>query len=384
MSKNKPLNNIIVLDLTNVLSGPYATMVLGDLGAKVIKVEKPGGDDSRSYGPFKNGISGYFISLNRGKKSIVLNLKNKEDNNIFSKLLSKSDILVENFKPGILEKLGYTWKKISKRYPRLIYGKISGFGESGPYSNFPAYDVVVQAMGGLMSITGPSVKEKTRVGTSIGDIAAGLFCVNGILSALYEREKTGLGSKIDISMLDCQVAILENAIARYSISNKNPEPIGTDHPSIAPFGSFKTYDDAIVIAVGNNLIFKKLCVVIKRDDLLKNKKFLNNELRSKNLIDLRRELENSFKEKASNRWIQLLRKHNIPCSKINNINEVINNPQVNHRNMILDYENSKIGKVKLSGNPIKISGVFEGKKAKKAPELNENKYQILKEFGIEY
>ena len=217
MENQLPLKGINILDLTQVLSGPFATLVLSDLGANVIKVEKSKGDDSRSFGPIKKNKSGYFISLNRGKKSIKLDLKEKEDKRIFSDLIKKTDILVENFKVGVLDKLGFSWSKLKKNNPRLVYAKISGFGESGPYKNLPAYDVIVQAMGGIMSITGSSEKNFTRVGSSIGDITAGLYCVIGILAALHERNKTNLGKKIDISMLDCQVAILENAITRYSV-----------------------------------------------------------------------------------------------------------------------------------------------------------------------
>ena len=265
---NLPLEGIVVLDLTNVLSGPYATMILRDLGAKIIKVEKPGGDDSRGFGPFVDEQSCYFISLNRGKKSILLDLKSKKDKKIFEKLLIKSDILIDNFKPGTLEKIGYNWEYLSKKFPKLIHGKISGFGETGPLNDQPAYDIIVQAMGGLMSLTGQNSDNLVRVGTSIGDIASSLFCVIGILSQLIFRNNTNLGSKLDLSMLDCQIAILENAITRFSIDNVNPTPLGTDHPSISPFGAFKTKDDKIVIAIGNEKLFKKFCFLIDDSEML--------------------------------------------------------------------------------------------------------------------
>ena len=220
-SNKLPLEDIIVLDLTNVLSGPFATLILSELGAKIIKVEKPGGDDSRSYGPFIGNKSGYFISLNRGKK-YSFEFKKKKDKSIFEKLLDKSDVLIDNFRPGVLEKIGFDWKFLSKNYPKLIHSKISGFGETGPLKDAPAYDIIVQAMGGLMSITGNEKNNFVRVGTSIGDIAASLFAVIGILSQLIKRNITNKGSKLDLSMLDCQVAILENAIARYTIEKKKP------------------------------------------------------------------------------------------------------------------------------------------------------------------
>ncbi len=382
MHENKPLNNINVIDLTNVLSGPFATLLLGDLGANIIKVEKPEGDDSRQFGPFINKKSCYFISLNRGKKSIVLNLKDKRDKKIFAQLLSKSDVLIENYRPKTLKSLGFSWKRISKEFPKLVYAKISGFGETGPMSDLPAYDMVVQAMGGLMSITGSSKKNLSRVGTSIGDITAGLFCVSGILSALYKREKTKKGSKIDISMLDCQVAILENAISRCSVSNKSPEPLGTDHPSISPFGAFKTFDGKIIIAAGNDKIFKKLCSVMSRDDIFMNKDFSDNNKRNKNIKNLRLEIESTLKKKKSKFWIDLFRSSEIPCSTIDSIKKVMKNPQLIKRNMIQDYIESSSHTLKVSGNPIKFNGIKEKKIAKKAPNLNQDREKILKEFGI--
>ena len=382
MENQLPLKGINILDLTQVLSGPFATLVLSDLGANVIKVEKSKGDDSRLFGPIKKNKSGYFISLNRGKKSIKLDLKEKEDKRIFSDLIKKTDILVENFKVGVLGKLGFSWSKLKKNNPRLVYAKISGFGESGPYKNLPAYDVIVQAMGGIMSITGSSEKNFTRVGSSIGDITAGLYCVIGILAALHERNKTNLGKKIDISMLDCQVAILENAITRYSVSKKIPHPLGTDHPSISPFGAFKAKNSALVLAAGNQKIFENLCKAISRNDLIQEKKFLDNELRNKNLKLLRKQIEKTLITKNAEYWIKKLRTLEVPCCKIENVKSLIKNPQIQNRNMILDYVDDDFGKINVVGNPIKIEGVKESKVASKAPDLDQNRLQILKEFGI--
>lgn len=382
MENQLPLKGINILDLTQVLSGPFATLVLSDLGANVIKVEKSKGDDSRSFGPIKKNKSGYFISLNRGKKSIKLDLKEKEDKRIFSDLIKKTDILVENFKVGVLDKLGFSWSKLKKNNPRLVYAKISGFGESGPYKNLPAYDVIVQAMGGIMSITGSSENNFTRVGSSIGDITAGLYCVIGILAALNERNKTNLGKKIDISMLDCQVAILENAITRYSVSKKIPHPLGTDHPSISPFGAFKAKNSAVVLAAGNQKIFENLCKAISRNDLIQEKKFQDNELRNKNLKLLRKEIEKTLITKNAEYWIKKLRTLEVPCCKIENVKNLIKNPQIQNRNMILDYVDDDFGKINVVGNPIKIEGVKESKVASKAPDLDQNRLQILKEFGI--
>ena len=244
-----PLAGIVVVDLTRVLAGPFCTMQLVDLGARVIKVERPdGGDDARQIGPFVGGKSAYFSSLNRGKQSIALDLKAAPDREIFEKLLARADVLVENFRPGTMEKLGYGWEDLRRRFPRLIYAAVSGFGHTGPYAARPAYDIVVQGMGGIMSLTGQPGGEPARVGTSLGDIVAGLFTTIGINAALASRESSGLGTKIDVSMLDSQVAILENAIARYTATGSVPGPLGTRHPSITPFAAFAAKDTHVIIA----------------------------------------------------------------------------------------------------------------------------------------
>ena len=372
-----PLEGIIILDLTNVLSGPFATLILKDLGAKIIKVEKPGGDDSRKFGPFLNNKSCYFISLNRGKKSISLDLKIKQDKLIFKKLLSKTDVLIDNFRPGVLERLGFSWNYLSKTFPKLIHSKISGFGETGPLKKSPAYDIIVQAMGGLMGITGDN-KNSYRVGTSIGDIAASLFCVIGILSQLIRRNRLNLGSKLDLSMLDCQVSILENAITRFSAENKNPTPLGTDHPSITPFGCFKTKNIPIVIAIGNDKLFKKFCEVIGDKKIPHENMFVSNKNRNINLTHLRKRIEKKLVKKGSVYWLKTLSKNGIPCSKINKISDVINNPQIINRGMILNYSDKDVKNLKISDTPFKFNFYKSHKKKDIAPDLNENKKEILK------
>ena len=382
MTKNKlPLSGIVILDLTNVLSGPFATQILSDMGAEVIKVEKPNGDDSRNFGPFVKGKSSYFISLNRGKKSIVLDLNNKKEKMFFKKLLSQSDVLIDNFKPGTLEKFGFSSKYLSRQYPKLIQAKISGFGETGPMKFFPAYDMIVQAMGGIMSITGN--KDKVcRVGSSIGDITAGLYAVIGILLQLINRNKTKLGSRLDLSMLDCQVAILENAISRYSVEKKIPEPLGTDHPSITPFGAFNTLNGLIVIAIGNDKMFSRFCKIIGNEKIAKNRLFLDNNLRNKNLNVLRNKIEIILKKRKKEFWIKKFQKYQIPCSKINTVKDLFNNKQIKDREMIVDYSDDIVKTFKVSGNPIKLSFLESKKKARKAPELDENRKDILKKFKL--
>ena len=376
-----PLKNLLVIDLTRVLVGPYCTMILSDLGARVIKIEAPEiGDDSRKFGPFIENYSAYFMSLNRGKESIALNLKNQDDKNIFDKILSKADILVENFKPGTLEKWGYGWNEVSKKYPKLIYASASGFGQTGPLKELPAYDMVVQGMGGLMSVTGHPDSEPTRVGTSIGDITAGLFTAIGINAALYDRQKSGKGTYIDVSMLDCQIAILENAIARYLSKNEIPEPMGSRHPSIAPFEAFKTKDSFIIIAAGNDKLFAKLCEVLEIPEIIKDEKFNTNSLRCKNMDLLKEIFEKKLKLNATEEWINKMQEFKIPCGPIYNIKQAVENPQIEKRNMIVKSYHKIIGEFKSAGNPIKMSTYKDENTRGEIPDLDEHREKILKEF----
>jgi len=287
-----PLSGITIVDLTRVLAGPYCTMVLADLGARVIKIEAPdGGDDSRGYGPFVNDKSAYFMAMNRGKESIALDLKTDADRKVFERLLEQADVLVENFRPGAMERLGYGWEALHAHHPRLIYAAASGFGHTGPYAPKPAYDMVVQGMGGIMSITGHPGGPPTRVGASIGDITAGLFTAIGIASALHHRHTSGEGMKIDVAMLDCQVAILENALSRYFLTGRSPQPLGARHPSIAPFAAFATADGHIIIAAGTDALFGKLCVALGRPALARDGRFLRNDARAENVDALGAEVE---------------------------------------------------------------------------------------------
>ena len=381
MNKIGPLSGLLVLDLTRVLVGPYCTMVLSDLGARVIKVEAPEvGDDSRSFGPFIDDQSAYFMSLNRGKESIALNLKNENDKVIFEKILSKADILVENFKPGTLERWGFGYKDISKKYPKLIYASASGFGQTGPFKSLPAYDMVVQGMGGLMSVTGHPNSEPTRVGTSIGDITAGLFTSIAINAALYDRSKTGKGMHIDISMLDCQIAILENAIARYLSKGEIPGPLGSRHPSIAPFEAFKTNDSYIIIAAGNDKLFENMCKVLKIN-IYENEKFKTNGNRSKNIDELKKILELKLKDKSTIDWCRIFQENKIPCGPINNIKDAVESPQIKQRNMIVSAKHNKIGTFKMAGNPIKMSPYKDPESRGEIPDLDQHRKKILDEFN---
>tara|TARA_B100000424_G_C22936244_1_gene498197 strand:+ start:31 stop:1173 length:1143 start_codon:yes stop_codon:yes gene_type:complete len=379
---NGPLKDLLVVDLTRVLVGPYCTMILSDLGARVIKIEAPEtGDDSRKFGPFIKDYSAYFMSLNRGKESIALNLKNQSDKKILENILTKADILVENFKPGTLEKWGFGWKQICKKYPKLIYASASGFGQTGPLKELPAYDMVVQGMGGLMSVTGQPNSEPTRVGTSIGDITAGLFTTIGINAALYDRQKTGKGMYIDVSMLDCQIAILENAIARYLSKNEIPKPMGSRHPSIAPFEAFRTKDSYIIIAAGNDKLFENLCKALDLNELINDEKFKVNSSRSENMDTLKKIIEKKLVNKTTNNWVKIFENLKIPCGPIFNIKEAVENPQVKARNMIVKSYHKIIGEFKVAGNPIKMSSYNDEEKRGDIPDLDEHREKILKEFN---
>ncbi len=377
----KPLENVKVLDLTRVLAGPYCTMILNDLGAEIIKVEMPEkGDDSRHFGPFKHEKSVYFLSLNRGKESISLNLKTDKGKDILRELVTQVDVVVENFRPGTMEKLGLGYEELKQINPRLIYAASSGFGHTGPDSQKPAYDMLVQAMGGMISITGWPDTPPTRVGMSIGDITASLFTAIGICSALYQREHTGEGQKIDVAMLDCQVAILENALARYQVDGVPPGPLGNRHPTITPFQAFKAKDDYIVIPIGNDALWQKFCKAIDRESLGDHEHFATNQKRTEHLEELIPILEAVISTKTIKEWSNIFEQAGIPHSPINTIDNVMQNRQVLARNMIVDVKDKEIGKVKIAGNPIKMTSIPEELTRKPAPEIGEQNAKIFKNY----
>src|SRR5262245_12736213 len=378
-----PLSGIVVLDLTRVLAGPYCTMILADLGARVLKVETPaGGDDSRGYGPFVNGKSAYFMAMNRGKESIALDLKAPADRRIFEQLLPKADVLVENFRAGAMERLGYGWEKLSKQHPRLIYAAASGFGHSGPYKSRPAYDMVVQGMGGIMSITGHPGGPPTRVGASVGDLTAGLFTTIGIASALHHRAETGKGMKIDVAMLDCQVAILENALSRYFLTGISPAPLGARHASIAPFAAFRTGDGHMIVACGTDALYRKLCDAIDRPALCGDPRFLTNDKRAENVAALTVEIEAALAGRGTAEWLALLETLGVPCGPINDIAAIAGDPHIAARNMLVAIEDPEAGPLKVAGNPIKMSEFTDRTTRPAAPAIDADRARILRDFGI--
>jgi CoA:oxalate CoA-transferase len=374
------LQGIRVLDLTRVLAGPYATMILGDLGADIYKIEIPGkGDDSRTYGPYLGDESAYFLSLNRNKRSMTLNLKADKGKQVFLEMVPQVDVVVENFRPGTMEKLGLGYEALSLVNPGLIYAAVSGFGHSGPYSDRAAYDAIVQAMGGIMSITGPEGGPPSRVGSSIGDITAGMFTTIGILSALIHRQRTGEGQKVDVAMLDSQVAILENAIARYQVNGEIPEPLGTRHPSIVPFETFETADGQLMVAAGNDALWCKLCAALEQPELAGDARFITNSLRVQHYAVLRPLLAEHFKVKNSACWRDILDTAGIPNSPVNTIDKVLEHPQVLARQMITEIEHPTAGNVKMPGIPVKLSHT-PGEIRLPAPLLGQHTQEILAEL----
>ncbi len=372
-----PLDGIKVLDLTRVLAGPYATMLLGDLGADVIKIEQPGtGDESRNFGPFKNGFSLYFMSVNRGKRSLTLNLKSERGKAIFKQLLAHTDVLVENFRPRTMEKLGLDYDTLKASHPSLIYAACSGFGQTGPYAEQGAYDMIIQGMGGIISITGEPDGPPVRVGTSISDITAALFTTIGILSALHHRNQTGKGQFVDVAMLDSLVAVLENAVVRYFATGEAPKPLGARHPAITPFEAFASADGHVIIALGNDTLWAKFCEHVNRSDLISNNRFQTNADRTENHAELFPILSEIMAQRTTDDWIDALGKIGVPCGPINAMDRVVNHPQVQAREMITRVAHHITGEVEVPGVPIKLSET-PGDVDAPAPSLGEHTTEIL-------
>ena len=384
MAAKGPLSGITVVDLSRILAGPYCTFLMSELGARIIKVEPPGkGDDAREYGPFVKGRSTYFASINRGKESIALDLKAAGDKRIFEALLARADVVVENFRPGTMEKLGYGWESLHQRFPRLIYASASGFGHTGPYSSHPAYDMVVQGLGGIMSITGHPGQPPVRIGMSIGDIGAGLYTTVAVNAALLHREKTGEATKVDIAMFDCQLALLENAIMRYTVTGEVPGPLGARHPSITPFEAFSTKDGAMIVAAGNDALYQKLCEALGRADLAAAPEYKTNDLRNRSQAKLKAEIEGELKQQPTSAWIERLERAGIPCGPINNVAQALAHPQVAARNMLVTVEDPVAGTLKLAGNPLKLSAFTDPPTRPPAPALDADRATLLKELGLD-
>lgn len=351
------LTGIKVIDLSRVLAGPYCSMILGDLGAEVIKVENPEhGDETRKWGPpFRNGVSAYYLCANRNKKSITINLKSRTGIEQVKKLIRDADVIINNFKTGTMEKFGLSYEEIIEINPKMIYCSITGFGETGPYKHSPGYDFIIQAMSGLMSITGTKQSGPQKVGVAIVDVITGLYAAIGIQAALIEREQSGRGQKLDLSLYDSAVSSLINIGSNYLISGNIPERLGNEHANIVPYQTFITKNGEMVIAVGNDEQFKKLCEVIGKPKLAKDPRFATNPNRVKNRNELIPILQRAFLEKETKEWKEKCDENNIPCGPIQNLKEVHNDPQLNHRNMFIDFDHPTAGPIQVIGSPLKLS-----------------------------
>ena len=352
-----PLDGIRVLDLTRVLAGPYCTMFLGDLGAEVVKVEQPGvGDDTRGWGPpFTGGESAYFLCVNRNKKSVTIDFKSKEGVALLRRLAERADVLIENFRPGTMERLGLGEKDLRAANPRLIYASLSGFGADGPMSDAPGYDLIVQAWGGLMSITGPADGEPSKVGVAIIDLVAGLMLGKSIAAALFAREKLGVGQKIDTSLLEAEVACLINVGSNYLVEGNIPRRWGNAHPSIVPYQSFKTADGYLVIGVASEGIWRRFCQAIGRAEWADDSRFEKNSNRVENRGVLIAAVSEIFLGRETDAWLKLLNEAEVPCAPVQTVDQVFKAPQVLHREMLVEVEHPTAGTVRMAGIPVKFS-----------------------------
>ncbi len=375
-----PLSDVTILDLTWVLSGPYASMVLCDLGAEVVKIERPPwGDVARTTGPHVNGESAYFFSINRGKKSIAIDLQSPQGKDLFLRLAEKADVVMENFTPGTMEGLGLGYETLRQRNPRLIYAATSGFGQTGPDRLRPALDIVVQGMGGVMSITGEPGGRPVRPGLSLGDIAAGLFTAAGVLAALHERERSGEGQFVDVSMLDCQLAILENAIVRYFATGQTPQPLGTRHPAATPFQAFPTKDGYMVLALawGVENQWELFCATTGRPDLIGDERFETSALRTKNHAILEPMLNEALMQRTTAEWIEEFDRLGMPCGPLNNIPQAVAQPQVRARDMLVELRHPRMGRsLTVPNTPVKLSRTPGGVKGL-PPDVGEHTEEIL-------
>lgn len=372
-----PLSGIRILDLTLIIAGPYCTLILGDLGAEVIKIEKPGvGEGSREMPPyFFEGESAYFIALNRNKKSLTLDLKSPKGREIFYDLAKKADVVVDNFRPGTVQKLGIDFDTLKNINPRIICCSISGYGQTGPFKDRPAFDLVIQARGGIMSYTGEPGRMPVRMGAPMGDQGGGVFAAHGILAALFQRERTGRGQKIDISLLDCQTSFLTYRAQFYFVGKEIAQPVGSGHVSAHPIGAFRTKTFDVVIDANTENIFAELCRAIGAPDLCSHPKFNSRKNRLQNKDELYALLEKTFREKTGEEWMAIL-EGRVPIAPINTIDKALSDPQTLSRNMVVEIDYGKEQKLKIVGNPIKMSEV-EQEVFLKPPRLGEHTEEIL-------
>lgn len=386
MPSHTALENLTVLDLTRVLAGPFCTMMLADMGAHVIKIEIPrGGDDTRAYPPFRINRNGekesiYFANINRNKSGITLDLKSEEGKNIFRKLVEKADIVVENYRPGVMDKLGLGYDELKKINPRLIYGSASGFGNTGPYRLRPGYDILAQAMGGMMAITGTPGGPPTRVGSAIGDILGGLHLAIGLLAAINARNITGEGQRVDISLMDSVIAATENTGIKYLESGTIPPRMGNRYAAVSPYDAFRVKDGVIIIAAGNQHLYEKLCTgILHRPDMITDARFTDMSGRLEYQDDIKSVIEERLKDETMDQAVELLLSKGIPAGPIYDISQIMADPQTKDREMFIEMEHPTLGNITVNGCAIKL-GDTPASVRTPAPALGQDNAKVLREF----
>jgi len=378
----RPLDDLLVVDLTRALAGPYCTLMLADMGARVIKIESPGiGDDTRAWGPpFVGGESSYFLGINRNKESLTLNLKHRQGQTVIRRLIERADVLVENFRPGTMDRFGLGYEAVRPLNPRLVYAAISGFGQDGPYRERVAYDLILQGMGGLMGTTGEEGGSPVKVGVAVTDIAAGMFAAYGVLVALRARDRTGRGQLVDASMLDSQVAWMTYQAGYYFATRENPRRLGSAHPSLVPYQAFRTRDGYVNVAVGSESIWARFVQVIGAPELAEDPRFRTNPERVRHRDVLLPLLEPIFERKSTAEWSAAFEAAGVPAGPIYLLSDLFSDPQVRHRNLVVEMDHPKAGRIMQTGIPIKLSET-PGGLVSPPPLLGEHTDGILTELG---
>jgi crotonobetainyl-CoA:carnitine CoA-transferase CaiB-like acyl-CoA transferase len=380
----QPLEGIRVIDLTRILAGPFCTQALADAGADVVKVEEPErGDDTRGWGPpFVNGESAYFLAVNRGKRGATLNLKHERGRAILWRLLEGADVVVENFRPGALAKLGFSWEEVRRRQPRIVYASISGYGLDGPWGSRPGYDAVVQGEGGLMSLTGPERGDPCKVGASVADVVAGMTAFEGILLALLRRGQSGTGARVEVSLLESLLSILTYQASAHLVAGERPRRLGNRHPSLAPYETFEAQDGHVIVGVGSESLWRSFCDALGRQELAGHPSFATNRLRVENYDALRGLLAPLLQARPVAHWMELFETAGIPCGRVRSVPEALEGPQVAARGLLLELEHPRVGRARYVGSPIALDGAGRGS-LRPPPLLGQHTEEVLSELGLD-